>query len=365
MLDFAKAFDSVPHHRLLLKIESYGIKGHLLAWIKNFLLDRKQRVIVGNNKSEWASVKSGIPQGSVLGPILFVIFINDLPDHLKSYTKIFADDTKIFNALESIDDPTILQEDLMKLAQWSDKWQLPFNEAKCKIIHFGKNNPQQSYHMNGHQIDTVKQEKDLGVTFDSELKFSVHIRNVVSKANSRVGILKRTFENMSIDKFKILYKTLVRPILEYCTNVWYPVLIKDMSEIEKVQKRATKLVSGLENISYQERLIRLNIPTLEYRRNRADMLQVFRIIKGIDNLKPETFFQFDTSKRTRGHSAKLVKPRVTTRLRQNSFSQRTINPWNALSEEVVSAETLNSFKDKLEKEWQNNPTKFWPSFWKK
>ena len=362
-LDFAKAFDSVPHQRLIKKIESYGIKGQLLKWVTSFLTNRQQRVIVGNKHSNWANVKSGIPQGSVLGPILFIIYINDLPNEIKSYSKMFADDTKIFKALYSIQDSTTLQDDLIKLAEWSNIWQLPFNESKCKIIHYGKKNPNQSYQMNGHLLETVHEEKDLGVTFDSELKFSTHIRNIVSKANSRVGIIKRTFDTLDTENFKLLYKSLVRPILEYCSNIWHPILIRDMSEIEKVQKRATKLVTGLEDLPYENRLKTLNITTLEYRRNRNDMLQVYRLINGLDNTDLNLFFQLDTSRRTRGHSYKLTKPRANTTIRANVFSHRAINPWNALNDNVVCANTINSFKDRLEAAWNDKPVKFSPSFW--
>ena len=151
-LDFSKAFDSVPHERLLLKIKQMGIKGQLLKWISNFLHNRYQRVVVGEEKSDWSHVKSGIPQGSVLGPILFIIFINDLPDCVKSLLKIFADDTKIFKIISSIQDKDELQRDLNHLAIWSKKWQLPFNAPKSKGIHYGKDNPNYKYILNGTEL---------------------------------------------------------------------------------------------------------------------------------------------------------------------------------------------------------------------
>ena len=139
--DFAKAFDSVPHQRLLNKIHAYGIRGKVFNWIKDFLNNRRQRVIVGNESSPWENVTSGIPQGSVLGPILFTIFINDMPDQVKSVMKLFADDAKICRAIESMDDVETLQADIDKLFYWSRKWQLPLNISKCKIIHYGKRTP--------------------------------------------------------------------------------------------------------------------------------------------------------------------------------------------------------------------------------
>ena len=360
-LDFAKAFDSVPHERLLFKAQSYGISGKILKWVKDFLHDRKQRVIVNEAKSSWEYVKSGIPQGSVLGPILFLIFINDLPDWVQSLTKVFADDTKVFRTIQTTNDSEALQEDLASLARWSAKWQLPFNTSKCKCIHYGKNNPSHTYKMSNHDLEVVQEEKDLGVTFDSKLNFSSHIRNIVNKANSRVGLIKRTFQSLDKVKFTILYKSLVRPILEYCTQIWAPVLKGDQDEIEKVQRRATKLVIGLSEKTYPERLKHLNLTTLAFRRKRCDIIQVFRIIHSIDSIDQNLFFKIDPDRRTRGNSFKIFKPRVTSRLRQNSFSQRVINIWNDLPDDVVSQVTLNSFKGALERFWKNDPQKFDPN----
>ena len=165
--DFSKAFDSVPCERLLRKVESYGIQGNLLKWVESFLSSRRQRVKVGGSLSQWAPVKSGVPQGSVFGPILFVLFIN-MPNVITNTCRIFAYDTKIFsNALN----PS-LQDDIDSLALWSKKWQLPFNVSKCKSLHIGKNNPRTNYTMDGYILEQVENEKDLGVIIDKDLKKS-------------------------------------------------------------------------------------------------------------------------------------------------------------------------------------------------
>ena len=186
--DFSKAFDSVPHLRLLRKIESYGIKGNLLKWIGSFLSNRRQRVKVAESLSKWAPVKSGVPQGSVMGPILFVLFINDMPNTLMNTCKLFADDAKNFcNAFNST-----LQGDIDDLALWSEKWQLPFNVKKCKSLHIGRRNPRTTYIMNGHVLEQVEYEKDLGIIIDNELKFHVQASAAVKKANQILGLIKRT-----------------------------------------------------------------------------------------------------------------------------------------------------------------------------
>ena len=153
--DFAKAFDSVPHQRLLEKVRNFGITGNVHNWIKSFLSARKQRVCVEAELSFWACVKSGIPQGSILGPTLFVIFINDMPDIVRSVCLLLADDAKIFRSIKTSSDNNILQEDLDALINWSTRWQLPFNETKCKSLHIGKKNHCQTYKMNRYTLEQV------------------------------------------------------------------------------------------------------------------------------------------------------------------------------------------------------------------
>ena len=180
---------------------------------------------------------------------------------------------------------------------------------------------------------------------------------MVSKANQRVGLIKRSFSRLDIISFKILYKSLVRPILEYCSVIWYPLYKREALEIEKVQRRATKLVPTLKDLSYPERLQKLDITTLAYRRQRTDVLQVFRIIKDVDNIPFESFFE-KNSNSTRGNSFKLEKPRASTKLRQNSFSHRVIDIWNSLPDSAVNCKTINSFKDAIEKTWKDSPIKY-------
>ena len=304
-------------------------------------------------------MESGIPQGSVLGPILFIIFINDMPDTVQSHIKIFADDTKIFHAIENMDDISTVQNDINNLIQWSKKWQLPFNNDKCKVLHFGKKNPRHTYTMGSSELASDDKEKDVGITFETTFNFREHISNMVGKANQRVGLIKRTFSRLNPLSFKLVYKSLVRPLLEYCSCIWFPIYQSDINEIEKIQRRATKLIPTLKNMSYPDRLSFLGLPTLIYRRKRCDMLQVFRIFHKIDNIDFDMFFTRNTNT-NRGHQWKLIKPRADTRTRLNSFSHRVINDWNLLPSNVVESQTLNSFKGNLEKAWASDPKKFNP-----
>ena len=350
-LDFKKAFDSVPHERLLIKLKSYGITGNLYYWVKDFLSGRTQYVKVENELSETRKVISGIPQGSILGPVLFLIFINDLPECIKSISDIFADDTKAFNTCKNSD---IIQEDLKSLQDWSDKWQLFFNCTKCKCLHFGKNNPKREYHFptkeGNKTIPTSTEEKDLGVIFDTTLKFDLHIESIIKKANSMIGLIKRNFSFIDIFIFLKLYKALIRPHLEYGQIIWSPQYKRQSKIIENVQRRATKLIPNLKNLPYQDRLKKLKLPTLKFRRLRGDLINVYKILtnekSGSKHLLPLNNSKYNT----RGHDRKLEKNRFNCKLRQCSFSIRVTNIWNSLSNKVTNANSIDNFKKLLDEE---------------
>ena len=203
---------------------------------------------VDGELSDWIYVISGIPQGSVLGPILFVIFINDMPKVIKNYCKLFADDANLYARITCKDDNALLQEDLDRITQWSLLWELPFNEDKCKCMHIGKENNKHSYHMNDYALQNVKEEKDLGIFIDDKLKFHTHTSSVIKKANSILGLIKRSFSVLDENTLPRLYKSMVRPHLEYGNVIWGPHYKDDMKAIEKVQKRATKIVPSLKNL---------------------------------------------------------------------------------------------------------------------
>ena len=177
-LDFRKAFDCVPHKRLLMKIEKLGISGNLLKWIKDFLTDRQKRVLINGISSEWTEVSSGVPQGSVLGPLLFILYVNDLPSEVSSFCKLFADDAKLYKDLENLEDFEMIQNDIDKLCQWTIKWLMFFNVDKCKILHIGKDNPNFDYQMedkdgNSTNLIVVNCEKDLRVYVQDNLSILV------------------------------------------------------------------------------------------------------------------------------------------------------------------------------------------------
>ena len=348
-LDLQKAFDSVPHKRLLYKLEKAGITGELLEWINSFLSDRKQRVALNNSYSKWVDVKSGVPQGSVLGPILFIVFINDLPKQIKANCSIFADDTKVWKRIRCLEDADILQEDLYQLEEWTKVWKLKFNPLKSHVIHIGRTNQSYLYHLDNYLLPVVTTEKDLGVQISYDLKAAENVAYQVKKANKMLGIIRRTFSYINEESFNLLYKTYVRPHLEYGQQACYPYLSKDIDMVEKVQRRATKLVRSLENLSYEERMKKLKLYSLEDRRLRADMIAVHKITHGLTDINMSKLFTFAENSVTRGHSYRLTAPKCTkTEIRRNFFSQRTVVPWNKLKEEIVSSLTTEEFKRKYD-----------------
>lgn len=350
-LDFSKAFDKVPHQRLLLKLRAHGVGAIVTDWIGAWLKDRKQRVVVNGKESNWSPVCSGVPQGSVLGPTLFIIYINDIDDGITSEVLKFADDTKVFRKVATVEQAFTLQEDMHKLFYWSKEWQMMFNSAKCKCLHMGYGNPKYDYFIDTDPIESVSEEKDLGIIMHDSLDPSQQVAKVVKTANQVLGMIRRTYEDKSKENIVGLYKSLVRPHLEYCVQAWRPYWQKDIDNIEKVQRRATKLIPELKDMVYEDRLKETKLISLEMRRLRADLLEVFKIVHGFEDVNPENFFVFQSEtgrQNTRGHSHKIYKQRSRLMVRKFFFSQRVIEEWNNLPGTATNATTINGFKSQLD-----------------
>ena len=347
-LDFQKAFDKVPHQRLLLKLKAHGIGDSITDWIEQWLTDRKQRVAVDGEVSTWKSVLSGVPQGSVLGPILFLIYINDLDDSITSNVLKFADDTKLFRKVNTDGDKQHLQNDLDRLVKWSEKWQMLLMFWKCKCLHTGHGNLNVNYKMGDTVLGTTVKEKDLGVTISADMKVSEQCGIAASKGNQILGLIRRNITYKGKKLIIPLYKAIVRPHLEYCIQAWRPYRKKDIDTLERIQRRATKMIPELRDLSYEERLKECGLTTLETRRLRGDQIEVFKILNGYENIDRNVFFSLKKDSRTRGHEVKLVKDQCRLDIRKHLFSQRTINEWNKLSTDCVTASSVNMFKNKVD-----------------
>ena len=233
--DFSKALDSVPHARLLLKLQAYGINGQLLNWFKDFLTGRRQCVKINSVLSSWTHVSSGVPQGSVLGPLMFALYINDLPSLVSSQLLMFADDIKLYRSIRSVEDCFVLQNDINIMLDWSRHWLLSFNVSKCKVLHIGSTPYTGNYALDGIQLELLDNFRDLGIQIDSKLKFHIHTDTVVKKAYRVLGLIRKSFECKDYDVMVKLYKSLVRPIIEYNNVLWGPFYVSDNQKIERIQ----------------------------------------------------------------------------------------------------------------------------------
>ena len=276
------------------------------------------------------------------------MFINDITDGIQSKCKIFADDTKLYNYASN---HRTLQNDLHSIQQWSQKWDLHFNVSKCKTIHFGAQNPEHQYNLDPSShvtIPTGSEEKDLGVIFDQTLNFDKHINEKVGKANCVLSIIKRNFKNPDPNTFVKMYKTMVRPHVEYCNSVWSPLYKRQKLKIERVQRRATKMIHKIKDLPYLERLRYLRLPSLKYRRLRGDLIQCFKIVKGFDNIDIKSLIFKNRS--NRGHPYTLTVLCRRSQLRSNVFSHRIVNAWNNLPSFIVMSNTVDQFKSLLDHE---------------
>jgi hypothetical protein len=340
----------------------YGSNDLLINWIEAFLTSRTQSVKINGKISGCKPVLSGIPQGSVLGPILFVIFINDLPMTCRDLSKmfLFADDAKLYKCITNIDDFNVLNQCVKDVYSWSESWLMKLNIAKCKVLsvcrnsskvvkyNYGFDVPNQGFVALDHECII----KDLGVSMDSELTYNDHIYEKINMANKMLGIISRNFKDLDKASFLLLYKCMVRSHLEFADSVWNPYKKGLISDIEKIQKRATKLIGVVKKLSYKDRLIHLQLPTLKYRRFRGDMIEVFKILNGFydGNVAPPLTRNLDT--RNRGNSFKLKVERCNYDVRKFSFCNRVVNMWNSLPEHVVVSSSLNIFKNSLDAHWK-------------
>ena len=352
--DISKAFDSVCHVLLIKTLHQYGINYSVVCWLENFLKDRYQQVCIGNCVSQPLQVFSGVPQGSVIGPLLFLMFINGITSSVLSPNSLvnismFADDTKIFST-----NCECMQGSINHMNGWVQDHKLKLAIHKCFILNINKpncsDNPQ--FFINGNLLESKQVVKDLGVYISSNLKWSNHINYICHQANIISYRILKTFRTQKIWTFIKLFKTYIRPKLEYNTPVWSPYLLKDISKIEQVQRHFTKVAFNKCKIpysSYTDRLAKINLSSLENRRIYFDVILIYKTINGLSDLKFTDYFKFHhTPYLLRSHPYQ-IEPKNYFKSTQwlNSFFVRAPKFWNALPHDIVSIKSLPAFKARI------------------
>ena len=361
--DYSKAFDKVSHRLLKLKLKAYGIRGKLMAWLEAWLANREQRVVVGNAKSPWLEVVSGTTQGTVLGFLLFLMFINDLPskcsnnDDSLSLIILLADDTKTYQKIETErsrqrENQKELQDRIERIEQWAKEWKMEINPGKSKIMHVGKHNPGLPYYIHGAQIKEVTTEKDIGYWISDDLSTATHVQKARGKALGEISRVKRNFSYIDKRAFCVLYNQRIRPHLDYGMTVCPPETSAEAKQLERVQAKATALVHGMKGLNAEERRKKLGLMSLQERRERGDLIEVYKILKGLTKIDPAEFWEVREAR----NGARLVKEMAANgrKQRHNYFSYRIIQKWNLLPTEMKTAPSLDTFKKRLDEKIMKN-----------
>ena len=351
VLDFAKAFDTVPHESVLGKLKFYGIDDNINRWVRAFLTNRTQEVVVDGGKSDRAAVASGVPQGTVLGPLLFLLHINDLPLNVESSVRLFADDCLLYRAISSREEAEVLQRDLHSLYAWGQRWGMSFNVKKCNIMRITRSRTPitKFYTLGGQILDQVNQAPYLGVLISEELEWAPHINSITSKANSTLGFIRRNLKQCPKDLKELAYMSLVRSKLEYAAGTWDPHHEYNINKLERVQRCAARFVChdfGPRS-SVTQMLSDLGWQQLKDRRKHIRLALLFKIIHDII-LVPHQDLLLKADSRTRSsHQFKYRTIRTSTDPYKHSFFPRTIPEWKLLHSDTVNSETIDQFKSRL------------------
>ena len=353
VLDFSKAFDKVPHNKLFIKLNHYGIKGHTLQWIISFLSNRTQQVVVDGVSSYQAPVTSGVPQGTVLGPLLFLLFINDLPEGTDSNVRLFADDCIVYRNIRNQADCVKLQNDLDKLAAWESRWGMNFHPDKCNVLNCSRSRKPilYDYHLKGHLLENSQSTKYLGVDIQHNLMWNQHINRITKKAHSMLGFLRRNLKSANQVTKTNAYMALVRPHLDYCSVVWNPHNKNMINKIESVQRRAARYVcNNYHNTSSVTGMLdALQWDTLSSRRTKSQLIMFYKIINDHVDINSDLFVSRASSRTRSSHSMKFRQIQTHTDSFKYSFFPRVIPIWNDLPAGVAEAPSLGIFKRELNK----------------
>ena len=347
LLDFAEAFDKVSHKHLIYKLGFYGLRGNYLNWAHSFLYNRTQRTLVDGETSTQSDVGSGVPQGTVLGPLFFLCYINDLPNSVTSNVRLFADDAFLYRQINSPDDHLALQNDLDSLDKWSRDWCMTFNSSKCHVLTTTlKTKPHRfTYSLAGQNLTLVNSHPYLGVTLDSKLNWTPHIDNVAAKATKSLNFLSRNLYNCPPHVKEAAYKIYVRPQLEYASQVWSPQTVTGKRKLENIQSRAGRFVTGRfkRTESITDILSTLNWDSLEHRRNVVDLFTCHKILHNKLEIPTQSIFIPHNSD-TRSNTQPFQNIACRVDAVRGAYFPRTIARWNKLPPNIAGLGSESSFK---------------------
>ena len=334
-----------------------ALAGEICDW----LINRVQRVVLGEHTADWTRVLSGVPQGSVLGPLLFLLFINDLAGELHNPIRLYADDAKILGRAGTADERERVQEDINAFVAWAHKWLLRFNIAKCKVMHVGRgvNKSTQDYTMPDEDgiartLEVTHVERDLGVLVSDDLTLGAQCRAAAAKAKWKFGALKQIFTSRSKTLWEILWKIQIRPHLEHAIQAWSPYLKRDIDVLEKVQRAVTKYIGGMKGLSYEQRLEKLGWTTLEARRERGDLILTYQCRKGNAEVNLSTWHWVNPLTEQSGpvssiranNEVRLYPPaKYNSREREHFLTTRVAGPLRALPLGLINKPSVNAFKN--------------------
>jgi hypothetical protein len=356
-LDVSKAFDRVWHKGLLHKLKCMGVEGELLNWLSDYVSNRKIRVVINGQTSEWRDTTAGVPQGSILGPLLFLVFINDITTNIESDIHLFADDTSLMDIIDHhIVSYNKLNRDLTRLSAWSKKWLVNFNASKTVYLQISRKLnpcPKPILYLNGEQIKEVPCHKHLGLTFNRTLNWSDHIGQLVTKASRCVGLLKQISRDVPRQCLEILYKSMVRPLLEYADVIFDGSADNQLQRLENTQRQAAITCTGAyKHTSHTKLLKELGWPPLSTRRKSHRLTLMYKIQKKLIPTYLSSVCPMLTQDRTTydlRSGLNITTPPQRTATYQNSFFPQSINDWNQLDLKTRQIATLTGFKDAMKK----------------
>lgn len=348
-IDFSKAFDTVPHQRLLYKLSKLNIHPSIIHWIAQFLSNRNQAVHLGQDKSPSLPVISGVPQGSVLGPLLFLIYINDLPLHITSSIRLFADDCVIYRRITKPEESLILQQDLNMFSLWCNTWQMKVNVTKSKLLTFtGQRTPAiRNYTLQTLPLEKVSSYKYLGVTFSDDLTWNTHINTVVSSACKSLGYIKRNLHSTPHCVKLTAYKSFVRAKLDYANFIWWPHQAYLINKLESVQNKASRFISHDYSRTSSVTALKTNLDLcpLAERTKLARLVMFHKIYYSSSSFRNHYCQPPSHISLRRDHSQKINPLFARTNKFQNSPLSLAINNWNSLPEAIALENNPAKFRD--------------------